>query len=337
MTGSVWAPGSITTVNSANTVAPENQVGTQGQTLITLLNFTYPPNTNSILLWINGVLQASGIDYTEASASTLLLTSGLTLGDRITVLGLTAIIGSTSALTFVRPSGSIFLNGFSATPAAIGPGLIADYGNVPGQARIRAFDWATATDKALSIDGATLKLNTLSNAIIATGTGQFQTGGSAAIGGPLDLSAAAAGQILFPATQNPSAGANVLDDYEEGTFTLSNGGNTTYTIQEGQYIKIGKLVFLRGRHNINVLGTGSNAILTGAPFVNSSPNPSVGVLGIYISMAIAATWMGIYMIAGSTSFSVSYTAAATATVATGGANFGNSSLIDFSLTYQATA
>lgn len=179
MTGSVWAPGSITTVNSANTVVPENQVGTQGQTLITLLNFTYPPNTNSILLWINGVLQASGIDYTEASASTLLLASGLTLGDRITVLGLTAIIGSTSALTFVRPSGSLFLNGFSATPAAIGPGLLVDYGFVANQGRIASYDWATATYKDLSIDANNLKLNTLSNGAISTGTGLFTVNGRA--------------------------------------------------------------------------------------------------------------------------------------------------------------
>lgn len=187
MTGSVWAPGSITTVNSANTVAPENQVGTQGQTLITLLNFTYPPNTNSILLWINGVLQASGIDYTEASASTLLLASGLTLGDRITVLGLTAIIGSSPALTFVRPSGSLFLNGFSATPPAIGPGLLADYGFVANQGRIAAYDWAAATYKNLTIDANTLKLNTLSLAATTIG-GAAAIGGAASIAGILTLS-----------------------------------------------------------------------------------------------------------------------------------------------------
>lgn len=62
--------------------------------------------------------------------------------------------------------------------------------------------------------------------------------------GPVTFSA---GQIGFPATQNPSASANVLDDYEEGIFTpvLDFGGGTTgitYSIQDGAYTKIGNVV-----------------------------------------------------------------------------------------------
>ena len=45
------------------------------------------------------------------------------------------------------------------------------------------------------------------------------TTGTSSLAGPLDLSASGAGQILFPATQNASSGANTLDDYEEGTWT----------------------------------------------------------------------------------------------------------------------
>ncbi len=38
------------------------------------------------------------------------------------------------------------------------------------------------------------------------------------------------GQITFPATQNPSADANTLDDYEEGTWTPvdSSGAGLTF-------------------------------------------------------------------------------------------------------------
>lgn len=58
----------------------------------------------------------------------------------------------------------------------------------------------------------------------------------------------ALGQITFPAVQVPSAGANVLDDYEEGTWTVVltfvTPGNLalTYTTQSGEYTKVGNRV-----------------------------------------------------------------------------------------------
>ena len=63
------------------------------------------------------------------------------------------------------------------------------------------------------------------------------------------LITATGGQIAFPATAVPSANANTLDDYEEGTWTpvVSGGtvaGTGTYTAQAGKYTKIGNLCFL---------------------------------------------------------------------------------------------
>jgi len=62
--------------------------------------------------------------------------------------------------------------------------------------------------------------------------------------------------ITFPATQNASSNANTLDDYEEGTFTptLSTSGTVgtpTYLAQEGAYTKIGRLVTVQIRVQIN--------------------------------------------------------------------------------------
>ena len=51
--------------------------------------------------------------------------------------------------------------------------------------------------------------------------------GGASLTGLLDLSNAASGQIKFPATQNPSADANTLDDYQEATYTGTATGMTT--------------------------------------------------------------------------------------------------------------
>jgi hypothetical protein len=52
--------------------------------------------------------------------------------------------------------------------------------------------------------------------------------------------------IQFPATQVASGGANVLDDYEEGTFTPTDtsGASLTFSSATGTYTKIGRLVTL---------------------------------------------------------------------------------------------
>jgi hypothetical protein len=78
-------------------------------------------------------------------------------------------------------------------------------------------------------------------------------------------SASGAG-ITFPATQSASTDANTLDDYEEGTWTPSVGGNATYTDRSGQYTKIGNTVFIQGYVKINTIGTGSSAVISGLPF-----------------------------------------------------------------------
>ena len=56
------------------------------------------------------------------------------------------------------------------------------------------------------------------------------------------------GQLKFPASQNASADANTLDDYEEGTWTPQawQGGTqiTSPTASNGKYIKIGKVIWI---------------------------------------------------------------------------------------------
>lgn len=79
------------------------------------------------------------------------------------------------------------------------------------------------------------------------------------------------GGIDFPATQVPSAGANTLDDYEEGTWTpvvagSSVAGAGTYSVQTGKYTKIGN--FLCVLFQVTYTGhTGTgNITITGLPF-----------------------------------------------------------------------
>jgi hypothetical protein len=89
--------------------------------------------------------------------------------------------------------------------------------------------------------------------------------------------------IQFPATQSPSADANTLDDYEEGTFTPAWSYTTPgtlsvgYSSRSGTYTKIGDMVYFRLTMIINSFSKGTasgNPIVTGMPFsaANTSRN-----------------------------------------------------------------
>lgn len=120
---------------------------------------------------------------------------------------------------------------------------------------VEAHDWISA----LTIAGA---LSAGATTITGTLTPQ----------GLVDASGASAGQIKFPASQNASADANTLDDYEEGTWTpgISFGGGTTgitYTTQTGRYTKIGRLVYVEAQIVLSAKGSSTgSALVTGLPF-----------------------------------------------------------------------
>jgi len=99
-------------------------------------------------------------------------------------------------------------------------------------------------------------------------SGSVGTAGSVALGGTL-IPTSGVG-IRFPATQSASSDANTLDDYEEGTFSISySGGGSSPTIvsQSNQYVKIGKSVTVSISAQIN-LGSTSTTLgtLSGFPF-----------------------------------------------------------------------
>lgn len=83
--------------------------------------------------------------------------------------------------------------------------------------------------------------------------------------GLLDLSASGAGQIKFPATQNASADANTLDDYEEGDWTPNinfEGGITgmTHSSQVGSYTKIGRQMSINGSDVLTAKGSSTGTL-----------------------------------------------------------------------------
>jgi len=86
-------------------------------------------------------------------------------------------------------------------------------------------------------------------------------------GSTLNLSG---GQIAFPATQNASADANTLDDYEEGTWTATYDAGTIVS-QSCQYTKVGRLVTATFGIQWTAVGTSLGQI-GGLPFNISGVN-----------------------------------------------------------------
>ena len=140
------------------------------------------------------------------------------------------------------------------------------------------------------------------------------------------------GQIRFPATKIDSSDPNTLDDYEEGTWTPSLGGTTTYTAREGSYVKIGRIVYLRGTIIVNLIGTGSTTLISGIPFTVDSFDCPAACAG-FISLATAVVSLFLYFQGNSTILAVQSITAASTTFGTSPI-FGNSTRLNFSGVYQ---
>lgn len=104
-----------------------------------------------------------------------------------------------------------------------------------------------------------------------------------------------AGQIKFPATQNASADANTLDDYEEGTWTptlISTGTAPTvssYQTQQGVYTKVGNLVTATCSIRATISSIGSGVpVIRGLPFTSAGFLDGVA-LGLYTIITSAAS------------------------------------------------
>lgn len=141
--------------------------------------------------------------------------------------------------------------------------------------------------RAASLPATVTGTETLTNKTLTSPTLTNPTGsGTLTHNGLVDISGASGGQIKFPAAQNASADVNTLDDYEEGTWTPSLGGTTTYVAQTGTYTKIGRLVYVRMNLQINTIGTGSTFIVSGLPFAAAVTGAIA--MGDYSSSATAS-------------------------------------------------
>ncbi|MBP6151890.1 MAG: hypothetical protein KA413_00295 [Candidatus Methylopumilus sp.] len=92
----------------------------------------------------------------------------------------------------------------------------------------------------------------------------------------LDLSTSTAGQIKFPSSQNASADANTLDDYEEGTFTPTDQSGAGLSFAGGTggfYVKVGRLVHVWAQIIFPATASGSGVSIS-LPFTSANVSNS---------------------------------------------------------------
>ena len=152
-----------------------------------------------------------------------------------------------------------------------------------------------------------------------------------------NLSFASGHGIDFSAnTQAAGMTSELLDDYEEGTWTPIVGGNATYNNQQGIYTKIGRLCFVRGDININVLGTGSANTLSGLPFSGNYQGTPQGAVNVmyYSNIAQNYLWISGYVLNNNTSLYFTGNNSSATTIQLNSGNvFGNNARVLFSATY----
>ena len=144
-------------------------------------------------------------------------------------------------------------------------------------------------DSPNSNTNRTLTLPDATGTIITTAGGAAISGTTGTFTGLVDISAAGAGQIKFPATQNASTNANTLDDYEEGDWTPTDasGAGLTLTVNGAQYVKIGRMVYGWLWITYPSTANGNEAEVGGLPFAVAGGNTNGGAFVGYTTYATA--------------------------------------------------
>lgn len=198
----------------------------------------------------------------------------------------------------------------------------------PGTYKAFALSGNTQNVTFGTIGGTTITGTTITDGAFSVSSGAITGATTIVSSGLFTLNG---GQIKFPATQSQSNDVNTLDDYEEGTWTPVIGGDASYTTQTGTYTKIGRLVFIFCKLQINVIGTGSTTAITGIPFNGTNRRDALSVS--YFANSAAST---IVLTPNVNSTNITFTGlAASATGVTDNvAIFGNGTLVQFSGCYE---
>ena len=276
--------------------------GTSWSVDSTLVNSPLKLDSTNNRVGINNTTPTVALDVTGAikGSTTLQITGATTLSNTLNVTGATTLSSTLNVTDNLTVDTNTFF--VDATNNRVGIGTVSPsaclqiasstgviFGSTVGSNGTSTITTASPTSPvssrfAFGTDNSGFQYRIAkNNAGTITDLVTVQDNGHVGIGTTtpvttLDLGAG--GQIKFPATQNASSDANILDDYEEGTYVFQNadfGGDTTngtYALSDTvasktlHYQKIGNRVFFNGiigLKTITTAGTGQIRI-TNLPF-----------------------------------------------------------------------
>ena len=261
----------------------ESFTATSSQTSFATIGYT----PQFLDVYLNGVHLLNGTDYTATNGSDVVLTTAAASGDVLEVVSY-----STYEVNSQNYTGGLTVDNDGATvltvDRATSDGTIIDVQKNGTTVGSIGTDAVTTGSNSLTIDSGSNGTLTLEGMVKAlntkhTGTPRFQPTTDNAI----DLGSGSyrfkdlylSGGVYLGGTGS----ANLLDSYEEGTWTPVIEGNSpvgtgVYYIQFGSYIKVGNLVTANGYVQSMVhTGGGSQIKIGGFPFTVASGADQYGV------------------------------------------------------------
>ena len=245
----------------------------------------------------------------------------------------TALEIGSSGDTITIPSGATFTQSGTMNASAITAGTVATARLGSGTASSSTF---LRGDQTYAAPGGVALTGSTDNTVV-TVTGADAIQGETTMtydGTTLALTTSGGGLKLDGLA---SSNVNTLDDYEEGTWTPSLGGNTSYHTQTGTYTKIGRSVTIQGHLYINTIGTGSTTSITGLPFAATQPQPGSVNIAKWANLSQSVVDLtGVITGAGGTQVNATGMTAAAATNTENLAVIQGTTIMFFSATYFTT-
>ena len=276
------------------------------------------PNTaNQLLVSLNGVIQKPGSSFT-VSGSTLTFSSALTSSDSIDfiiAMGEPLLIGtpsdgtvSTSKIADDAVTGAKIEN----NPTIAGNLTVSGTSSLTGNAIANSINLggrslgAGGTPLGVNFSSATtngMQINDTNSGNLGGFVGFYSGSGAGtnraniqnANNAGINVCVGTSGSVVF--TNSGYAAANALDDYEEGTWTpafYSVAASFSYSVQGGNYTKVGRFCFLTFRLQLSGApgGTTSNTVsIANLPFNCSTLVGTYhgGNIGHYFGFNLAQT------------------------------------------------
>lgn len=181
-------------------------------------------------------------------------------------------------------SGTITISNSSLDNSSINTTTLTTAGTGQSELSLCSINSGTASDVSIGSGTTVVVHNTRcdgTNANIITGAGTLKFSDVSGIVSSAMNPTSTTGQNFFVENLSFNQGADLLSDYDEGTWTPSIGGaggnpTVTYNTQSGIYTRIGDVVHIKYIININTYSGGSgNAELDGLPFTSANDGVTV--------------------------------------------------------------